>query len=89
MVSINKYIESPLKEILQKLCNVENFPVNLDGIWSTKELSDEDFDTLQWWIADNDQLQIVSWTTGIGILDVADAIVDAAYNNGNIKKYEY
>jgi hypothetical protein len=74
-------IENPFKEAIIHL--TQSIPdINLDGIYYSEELSDEDFAKLQDWIGMN---QPVPWATSIGMIEMADMMVQEAVDNGNIE----
>ena len=72
--------ESPLYEALQSIVG-KNPPDFVVGIYAARELSDDQMTELQDWCATHGKPE---WTTGIGILEAAERIVDCAVENGNI-----
>ena len=79
-IVMSKIIKSPLKESLESILGI-SVPVNLDGICSFKELDDNDFLELQDFVCENAKPW---WSTGIGILEAAEHIVEEAFANDNI-----
>lgn len=75
-------IKNPFKEAIIHLTR-KTPDIKLDGVYYSKELSDEDFVKLQDWIGMN---QPVPWATSIGMIEMADIMVQEAVDNGNIEE---
>ena len=74
-------IESPFKKVIEALTGGVPVGVNLDGVHSQSELSEDDFEKLQNWCSCS---PTVFWATGISIIDAAEIIVSDAISNANI-----
>ena len=76
--------DNPLGEALHAIVGLDP-PVDLTGMVSCNELTDNDHNLLQTWAAWNAR---PSWSTGIGILDAANVIVREALDNRNIREQD-
>ena len=75
-------IKSPFKEAIEALTGGTPKGVDLEGVYSQSELSDEDFTKLQDWCSCN---SATWWATGISMIDAAESIVADAISNANIE----
>ena len=73
-------VTSPLFEALAAIIG-QSPPLPLEGVFSVLELDDNEMDILQNWCSTNAN---PAWSTGVGILDAAELIVDCTVNNANI-----
>jgi hypothetical protein len=58
-------------------------PIPMRGLYSSKELTDEEFEVVQDWAKDSAPIH---WATGLSIIDCADLMVKSAVENANIPK---
>ena len=73
-------IESPLAEALQAITGKKP-PAYTRGAFSSSDLLDENVTDLQDWCSIH---ACPAWSTGLGVLEAAEAIVQEAVDNGNI-----
>lgn len=58
-------------------------PIPMRGLYSSKELTDEEFELVQNWASDKAPIH---WATGLSIIDCADLMVKSALENSSIPK---
>lgn len=75
---------SPLAEALLAITGKVP-PAFIASVYDTSELSDEQHEELQNWASSHCR---PSWSTGIGTLDAANAMVSEAVGNANLKPKE-
>jgi len=73
-------VANPLAVALQVITGEEP-PTYTHGVFSSQELSDENVSDLQDWCSFHAR---PFWSTGIGVLEAAELIVQEAVDNGNI-----
>lgn len=57
------------------------FPIRVAEL---RNLSDEKYEELQWWLVQNVRMQ---WLTGIGTIEAIESSVYEAWANGNLRDY--
>lgn len=77
---IHLRIKNPLTEALQAITGKKP-PSYTHGAFSSSDLLDENVTDLQDWCSVNAR---PSWSTGLGVLEAAEAIVQEAVDNGSI-----
>lgn len=75
-------VESPLLEALRALTGEEP-PGFVVGVYDCDDLEDERVEELQEWCSLNARPE---WSTGVGVLEAAEAIVREAEANANIPR---
>jgi len=76
-------LKDPFREAIMLVSGLRVPPPYVRG-YSSSDLNDDEIVSLQEWLLDSPS--VCKWSTGIGLIDAADMIVESALENGNIEK---
>jgi hypothetical protein len=75
--------ESPFRDAIKLISGGIEPPDFVRG-YSCADLTEDEYQELTTWLLDDGLPEVCSWTTGIGLIEAAEHIVNEAVSNGNI-----
>lgn len=74
--------QAPFRDALTQICG-RKAPTYVRG-YSCQDMTESEYEKLQHWVNNAGLPEHISWSTGIGIIEAAEYLVEEAVSNGNI-----